>query len=176
MKKWLFACVVSLCFGLPALPAADEKQAAAPVNHLASLERYLGEWELHGKWDSGEKLDARAIYEWGINKKNIVAKTYVMNGDKEYQRYEGIMAWHPKKKSLFEISFAYDGAVTEIILEEKDKDTLHIGYVPYNEGEPSPVRQILKFKDNDTFVWTVSLKAGEEWKRLIEAPWTRKKK
>ena len=97
-----------------------------------------------------------------------------MNKDKEYQRYEGIMAWHPDKKSLYQISFAFDGSITETIMEAKEKDTIHVGFTPFQEGKPSLVRQTLRFTDKDHFVWNVQMKQGEEWKQLIEATWVRK--
>src|SRR5262249_42673978 len=140
-------------------------------------ERFVGgEWVTDGHWASGEPLHARGVYEWGVGKKIIKAYTYVTANGKEYQRYEGVMAWHPKKKSLFEISFAFDGAISEYILESKDNDTLQIGFVPYTEGEESKVRQTIKFNDNDSFVWTVSIKADDGWKQLIESTWHRRPK
>ena len=99
-----------------------------------------------------------------------------MNGTKEYQRYESILAWHPEKKSLFEITFAFDGGLSEVLIETKDKDTLLIGWAPYTEGKPSKVRQTIRFLDNDRFHWIASLKDGEEWKQIIDATWKRKEK
>ena len=141
---------------------------------LEPLARFIGEWQVEGQWSSGDKLQARGVYEWGLGKKILKAKTFVMNGDKEYQRYESIMAWHPKKNCLYEITFAYDGNISEVVLEPKDEDTLHIGYTPFHADQAQNVRQILKFKDNDHFVWTVTMKQGDEWKQLIEATWVRK--
>ena len=43
------------------------------------------------------------------------------------------------------------------------------------DSEPSKVRQIIKFTGKDSYVWTVFLNDGTEWKKLIEANWTRKK-
>src|ERR1700680_2647932 len=63
---------------------------------MAALAPFIGEWHVDGKWTGGEKLKARGVYEWGLGKKIIVAKTFVMDKGKEYQRYESIMAWHPK--------------------------------------------------------------------------------
>ena len=94
----------------------------------------------------------------------------------EYQRYEGVMAWHPEKKSLYQVSFAFDGSVNEVLIEIKDKDTLHVGCVPFAEGKPSLVRQVLRFLDNDRFQWTVSVRDGDGWKQVIDATWTRKSK
>jgi hypothetical protein len=149
----------------------------AAKDNLAPLARFIGEWEVDGKWSDGSILRARSTFAWGVNKKTIVDKTFVKDPSKgEYQRYEGTMAWNPKKKSLFEISFAYNGEMSEVLIEPVDKDTLHFGYLPYNEGEAQPVRQSIQFKGDDAFVWTVSLKGPDGWSNLIEATWRRKAK
>jgi hypothetical protein len=152
--------------------------ADAPAeDRLAPLARFIGEWEVDGKWSDGSALHARAVYTWGVNKKILVGKTFVKDPAKgEYQRYEGILAWHPKKKSLYEVSFAYNGDISEVLIDQADKDTLHLGYRPYNEGEPANVRQILHFTGDDAFVWTVSVKSDAGWNQLIEATWHRKGK
>jgi hypothetical protein len=164
------AVVVLLTIALPFRAGgqgADDK--------LAPLARFAGEWEVDGKWSDGSSLHARSVYTWSLGKKIMTAKTFVRNGDKEYQRYEGVLSWHPQKKSLFQISFSYDGSITETLIESKDANTLHIGFVPFTPGKPSPVRQVLRFLDNDRFQWTVSLKDGDGWKQLIHATWKRKK-
>jgi hypothetical protein len=143
---------------------------------LKALERFVGEWEVDGKWADGQRLQARGVYQWGLDQKIITAKTFVRDGDKEYQRYEGVFAWHPQKKSLFEISFAFDGAITEVLIEAKDKDTLHIGWVPFVPEKPSTVRQVIKFLDQDHFQWIVFIREGENWKQLIDATWKRRGK
>jgi hypothetical protein len=161
---------------LTALAAADDK-SPQQRNILAPLERFVGgEWVTDGRWASGDPLRARGVYEWGVGKKFIRAYTYVQDGDREYQRYEGIMGWHPKKRSLFEISFAFDGAVSEYMIESKDANTLLIGFTPYGEDQDNKVRQTIKFTHRDTFVWTVSLKADAGWHQIIESTWHRKPK
>jgi hypothetical protein len=170
--RWVAITVASTMLALPS-GRADDKLGANP---MAPLERFVGgQWVVDGKWANGEALHARTIYEWGLGKKIIRAKTFVKSEGAEYQRYEGILTWHPKKKCLVEISFAVDGALTEYVLETKDADTLDIGWRPYDDGEPNKVRQTLKFKDRDSFVWTVWLNTGEKWQQLIEATWHRKK-
>jgi hypothetical protein len=151
------------------LPADDKPKE----NHLAALERFAGSWQVDGKWSSGEALHARGVYAWGLGKRILTAKTFVKDGDREYQRYESILAWHPEKKSLYEITFAFDGHINEYLLDSKDPDTLHIGWTPYDPAKPSPVRQVIKFLDADHFQWTVLLKDGDEWKQLIDATWQR---
>ncbi len=146
-------------------------------DHVAPLARLVGEWVVDGKWSDGSTLQARTVYTWGVNKKIVVAKTFVQDPAKgEYQRYEGILAWHPKKKSLYEVSFAYNGDVSEVLIDQADKDTLHFGYRPFNDGDPANVRQVLHFTGNDAFVWTVSLKTETGWNQIIEATWRRKAK
>jgi hypothetical protein len=153
-------------------PASDP---AKKVDPMALLAPFVGEWHVNGKWAGGESLQARGVYEWGLGKKILIAKTFVTGAGKEYQRYESIMAWHPKKKSLYEITFAFDGSIKEVLIEPKHRNTLHIGYTPFHSDQPENLRQIIKFTDHDHFVWTVTLKQGEEWKQLIEATWERKK-
>jgi hypothetical protein len=162
----ILACAVSV-------PAADK---LAVENKLSALERLPGEWTVEGKWSNGSGLKARAVYEWGLGKKILKTKTIVKDGEREYQRYEGIIAWHPEKKSLFQISFAFDGGMTENLIDAKDKDTLQVGWTPFAKDKPAPVRQTLRFLDDDRFQWVVELKQGEKWVQLIDATWKRKGK
>src|SRR5262249_26646173 len=120
-------------------------------------------------------LHARGVYSWGLGKTILHARTFVRDGEREYQRYEGVMAWHPEKKSLFQVSFAYDGALTEVLMEPQGKDTLRVSWAPFHPDKPSRVRQTLTFLDDDHFRWVVELRDGDGWKQLIDATWVRKK-
>jgi hypothetical protein len=151
---------------------APDSQAATEA--LALLDRFAGEWTVDGKWSSGDELHARAVYEWRLGKKIMTARTFVRDRGKEYQRYESILAWKPELKSLFQISFAFDGTITEVLVEPKGKDTLNIGFTPFTPNRESKVRQVIRFLDNDRFQWTVSLKAGDNWQQIIDATWKRK--
>src|SRR5207302_1864149 len=105
-------------------------------------------WTVEGKWSDGSLLKARNIYAWSLGKKIMTSRTFVRDGDKEYQRYEAILACHPGKKSLYQVSFAFDGSMTETLMEAKDKDTIHIGWTPFAEDKPSMIRQTIRFVDN----------------------------
>jgi hypothetical protein len=152
------------------LCAADEP---ASPDKLAPLAPFAGEWQIDAKWSDGRPLHARNLYTWGLGKKIMTSKTFVTADGKEYQRYEGILAWHPDKKSLFHISFTYDGSLSQSIVEMPSKDTLHIGFVPFEAGKPSQVRQVIRFLDNDHFNWVVSLKDGDGWKQIMDGTWVR---
>jgi len=160
----LAALLVALVAGV--VPANERPPSD---DRLAPLARFAGEWQVDGKWSGGESLHARTVYEWGLGKKILKARTFVKKGNEEYQRYEGILAWHPKKKCLYEISFAFDGSISEYRLDAKDKDTLHIGWAPVAGSEMPRVRQTIHFTDDDHFQWLVQLRDGEGWKQLIDA-------
>jgi hypothetical protein len=162
---------VLVVLGGAGLMRAEDKPPAE--DKLAPLARFVGEWAVEGKWADGTGLRARNVCEWGLDKKILKTKSFVRNGDKEYQRYEGIFAWHPEKKSLFQISFAYDGSMTQTLVQSKDKDTLLIGWTPFAPETPSRVRQTIVFLDQDHYRWTVEVKQGEEFKQIIEATWKR---
>jgi hypothetical protein len=164
--------VMATILAFSGIATGGDKTAAE--DKLAGLDRFAGEWEVEGKWSDGQTLLARTVYEWGLNKKLMKASTFVKDGKKEYQRYEGILAWHPEKKSLFQISFAFDGSISEVLMHAKDKDTYQIGFEPFTAGKPTKVRQTLRFLDNDRYQWQVFIQEGTDWKQIIDATWKRK--
>ncbi len=156
------------------LGARCAETSAKGTKPMAPLERFVGgQWVVDGRWDAGEPLHARSIYEWGVNQKMIKARTYVRNGSTEYQRYEAVFGWDPKRKHLFETSFAFDGDVSNQVIEVADNDTLKIGWTPFSADDLPKVRQTLHFTSADSFVWTVWVKQKGDWKRIIEATWRR---
>jgi hypothetical protein len=172
MRTGLVAVVTIVAF---VASSSAAEQPASTGNPLAPLERYAGEWVVDGTWSDGQPLHARTVYAWSLDKRIMTTRTFVQKKDGgEYQRYESILAWHPEKKSLFQISFAYDSSLTETLIESKDADTLHIGWVPFTPEKPSRVRQILKFQDRDHFQWVVLLQDGSQWKQIMDATWKRK--
>jgi hypothetical protein len=169
-------CVLSVAVALMSAGLLRAEDKPASGDKMVGMGRFVGEWEVDAKWADGNRLQGRTVYAWSLGKKILTTKSFVGKGDKEYQRYEGVMAWHPAKKSLFHISFAYDGAVSETIVENKDNDTIQIGFKSFDPAKPSRVRQTIKFLGKDKFRWTVELKDGEGWKQLIDATWKRKAK
>jgi len=164
------------------MAAADDAPAASQ-NHMSALAKFDGEWHVNGKWSNGETLEARTVYHWGLGKKIVMAETYAKYRGKEYQRYENVMTWHPKKKCLYEISFTYDGEISEHVIDAVEPDTLHVDFRPLPDDVAGAaaktiapeLRQVLKFTDDDHMVWTVTMKQGGEWQQLIEATWVRQR-
>jgi hypothetical protein len=154
---------------------ADAPSAKKENDKLLPVARFIGgQWAIDGRWDSGEELHARSIYEWGLNKKFVKARTFVNNRGVDYQRYEAIFGFDPAKKSLYEVSFSFDGRMSEYTIEPKDASTLQIGWSPFGNGETPRIRQTIQFQDDNTFTWTVWMKDKGDWKRLIEGTWRRK--
>src|SRR3954465_4723342 len=89
-KSLILILIGVLALGWTTLFAADEAPATQP-SAVRHVEPYIGQWHIAAKWSDGNPLDARASYEWGLNKKFAVAKTFVKQPDgSEYQRYETI--------------------------------------------------------------------------------------
>ena len=150
---------------------------AGEEGELAPLARFVGEWRLAAKWADGTALRARAEYEWGLEKKIMRGRTFIIDAEgKERQRYEDVMAWDGRRGSLVDVSFSVDGAVNEIVVEKKDEDTLLWGWTPYLEGREGKVRQTIQFKGEDRFAWVVELKGEEGWRKIMEGTWVRAKR
>ena len=146
---------------------------ATDAGKLAPLSRFVGQWTLDAKWADGTPLKARAVHEWGLEKKILKARIFIIDGDTERQRYEEVMAYDPRRNSLVDISFSIDGAVNETLIETKDQDTLLFGWTPYHADKPAKVRQTIRFEGNDKYVWRVELNAEREWKQIMEGTWVR---
>ena len=164
-----------LCLSATAAWGADEPKPKVDP-HLVPLARFSGEWTVAGKWAAGNELHARTVYEWGLGGKILRAKTFVKDGETEYQRYEATFAWHPAKLCLYEISFAVDGAISEHKIETPDDQTLLIDFSPLEAGgRAGKLRQTLKFVDNDHFTWKIELNGESGWQTILDATWVRKK-
>jgi len=146
---------------------------AAGEDHLAPLSRFIGNWVIDAKWVDGNDLHARASYEWGLGKKIIKYKVWVGQGVDEYLRYEGVIAYHPMRKQIVEYSFAFDGGITEVVLDVKDADTVQTGFTAFDPANPPKVRQVLKFTGNDKHAWTVEVSADGQWQQIMDGVWKR---
>src|SRR5262245_13421382 len=72
---------VALVAGPGTARSADNPEKGDAKDPLAPLARFVGEWVVNGKWANGTELHARSVYEWGVNKKILTAKTYVQKAD-----------------------------------------------------------------------------------------------
>lgn len=158
----------------PHTPATPAASAAAEA--LAAMAPLVGEWTIDAVWDSGQPLKARNTYAWGVGGKHLRTATFLPQpGGGEIQRYEGIMTWHQRRESLVAYSFAVDGKVSEFAVDLVGGKTFRFGFRPWDAGVEPTLRQTTELVDADTLQWTVEMRTGTEWKRLISAPWKRVK-
>jgi hypothetical protein len=85
------------------------------------------------------------------------------------------MTWHPRKKTLTIYTFAFDGEVSEHRVTASADGAFKIGFTPWDSDDPANVRQTLRFTGDNEYVWTVELKKNDQWTRLIEGTWHRKR-
>jgi hypothetical protein len=176
----LFSMVIAGLLLQTGRAAADNKPAAAAQAkidpQLQPLARYVGgQWVVHGKWNNGPQLHAREIHELSLDGRIIRSRTFVTKDDgTEYQRYESINFWHPKKKQLMFHSYAFNGAIDEGLIEPQSDGSLLYPPAIGDDGKPGPIRQTIKFTDDDTMIWTVFKRNddGSE-ETMIEATWKR---
>jgi hypothetical protein len=173
-KSWLIALTLLV---VPSVSACAQEKAdgSTAADPIAPLGRFVGgEWKVEGKWSNGQELRARSVYVWGVNKKVIMAKTFVQDGKGgEYQRYEDVMFWHPQQKRLMLHTYAFNGAFGETVTECPEANKLRFGFTPVTADKPSKVRQTIVFTDDDTFTWKVEMQNKDKWEQLIEATWKR---
>jgi len=157
--------------------AADQPAASASsLQSVDALKPFVGEWTIDAKWDDGRPLRARNVYSMELGGRHMRARTFLPQPDgSEIQRYDGFMTWHPEKKSLVQYAFAMDGGVREQCIETTDGKVFRVGFTPFEQGGESNLHQTIEFLSADEFEWTVEIREGGEWKRLIKARWKRSK-
>lgn len=125
-----------------------------------------GTWLYEGQWGNGQKFKQEHIFEWGLNRQIMKVKTYgtVNQETGEYGlRNEGIRAWDTKTETVKFYEFDVFGGATigDCVFE---KDRFHYEYLYEIEGRQQLMRDTWKFMDKDTYLFSVNLKSGDEWK------------
>ncbi|HYF52193.1 MAG TPA: hypothetical protein VEJ63_22490 [Planctomycetota bacterium] len=171
MRLWLALTVAALL--LMSVRAADTSATSVDTKAtLAALAPLIGgEWRVNAKWASGEPLNARSIYDWGVGKKFVTGKVFVTNPDgKEYQRYESVYGMRDGKLMLWDFSFEGVVDLSEWKLDGKRLYTERLMKSP--NGESKMVQSIELFEENK-FRWIVAFEGGGKKNTLIDATWVR---
>lgn len=146
--------------------AADQ---AEPLDRVALL---IGEWRIEAQWAGGEALKGRQTYEWGLNKKFVVARTYVTknDGSGEYQRYESVFA--VKDGKLVSYNFAFDGtsSVSEGLL---DGDTLRVKREVEGPNGAMVIKQELELTSGAQSRWRVWVERDGKQEQVMDGTWVR---
>lgn len=140
---------------------------------LDSVAPYVGgEWRIDGAWKDGTPLTARATYEWSVGKKFIIARTFIGEPGKQYQRYTTIFGEDNGK--LMAWGFVFDGHhdVSEFKIDGK---RLHSDKpMPAADGSTgSTLHQSIEMTEPNQFHWVVSIESKGEDKPVMDGVWIR---
>lgn len=168
MKKLL---IVLLLYSVWGYGQTSKEAAFETLDNLVG-----GKWLYEGQWGNGQKFKQEQIFEWGLNRQVMKVKIYgIVNQESgEYGlRNEGIRAWDAKAQTLKFYEFDVFGGVTvgECVFEE---DRFHYEYLYEIEGKQQLMRDTWKLVDKDTYLFSVSMKSGDEWKVFTSNEITRR--
>jgi hypothetical protein len=165
---YVLRCFIVAALALVAIPLvqAQENKDSNPVESLACF--VGGAWVGEGQHGADRDFRTRVVYEWGLNRRLLKAKSY-LNGDKgEELVYESVFTWHPQKKTLVFLSVSAGGGIFEGTME-KQGNTFEAHFHSYSGPASSMFRQTIQFLDNDHALWTVFAKKGDDWVKVIES-------
>jgi hypothetical protein len=157
-----------LCAGAAVL--GQSPQPSTKPSALDVFKPYIGQWKINATWSGGSPLEARATYDWGLNKRFVVAKTFVKTPDgREYQRYESIFA--EKDGQLLCYGFVYSGDA-----DVRQWNTT--GARLWNEWTMDGADGTGKFRQSVELVdghihWLVERQRDGQWEQLMDGKWER---
>ena len=163
--------VGAMALGLAVLFCGSAR-AADETGPLEKVARLLGEWRIEAQWTGGEALKGRQTYEWGLNKKFIVAKTFVTknDGSGEYQRYESVFG--VKDGKLVSYNFTYDGT-SSVSEAQLDGDTLRITGKVGGSGGAVVIKQELVLSTGTESRWQVWVVRDGKEEQVMDGTWRR---
>jgi hypothetical protein len=164
MGVWLV--VAALACGASSGRAADDKKDTNPLEALAPF--VGGSWVSKGKGPTKGAFRTRVVYEWGLKHRLLKARSYLVGDKGEELVYESVFGWHPKKKHIFFHSFSGQGHIFEGTVT-RNKDTFELLFKSYTKDGAATYRQTIQFVDKNNTRWTVSLKKGDDWVKVIDA-------
>ena len=170
---------VAIIIGALAMPfigRADEPTTSpatapstAPAARLSILEPLIGgDFRIDAQWKRGGPLKARETYAWGVGRKFIVAKTYVIRPDgTEYQRYE--TTFGIEEGQLIAYAFTADGEFQRIPVKVDGTQL-----VMDSSQRGTSIRQTLDLSRPNEIGWKVAVsRRGGEWQEMMDGVWKR---
>lgn len=153
--------------------AAAPTTAPSKADPLQALVPFIGEWKIDTTWKDGNPLKARDVYEWGVGKKFIVAKTFVQKPDgTEYQRYETIFGVQDGKLMAWE--FVFDGKTDSMEFQVDGKKLVCAKPMDAPAGKPKVIlHQSLELVDANSFRWKVAIEQDGKMNELMDGTWVR---
>jgi hypothetical protein len=156
--RGLAAAAVLMFVALSASRADDPK----PADPLKPFDRFVG-----GAWESEGDFKVHVAYEWGINKKLLKIKSYLIGQSGPNFMYESAVYWHPGKKQVVFQSIGTSGGLFEGVMSAKE-NVYTSDFTSFEGDKSTEFRQTLEFQDDDHVLWTVLRKTGDQWVKLHE--------
>jgi hypothetical protein len=144
---------------------ADDTTASNPLDDLAPF--VGGSWVGKGKHGTDD-FRTRVVYEWGLNRRLVKAKSYLKTDKGEQLVYESVFTYHPGKKKVVFLSVAADGHIFDGTLR-KDGDAYESQFDSLSQDKTATYRQTIRFVDKDHTEWQVYAKKGNDWVKVIDS-------
>jgi hypothetical protein len=157
MRRFTSLTVVAiLCAGHFAY---GQEEPGPNYQHLKPMEWLVGEWyfettlednflDLGGK---GDKLTFHMVFEWGLNKNIIMARSKAFVRGKQFLEHQTTIGWDGEKKQVVALSFQESGGRGEgtVTLENEGIVVQKVRLVS-PEGQSANVTVTIKRIDQDT--------------------------
>ena len=160
----------ALALGAPSTLSAADDKPAAEANPLEAMARFVGgAWIGEGKGPGGTNdFHTKVAYEWGLNRRLLKLKSFLVRGGAEQPAYETVYFWHPGRRQILFYSISAQGGLFEGTTKANG-DTFESQFTSYQGEQATTYRQTVRFVDADHTEWTVHAKKGEEWVKVIES-------
>ena len=150
--RYLFTAVLLL--GVPSQILGDDRAITAS-NPLAPFERLVG-----GRW---EVADSYQEFEWGVGRKSVRARSYVVRDGVAKPVSEGAWFWHPAERRIAGVFTAIDMPVVLFYYTTRFEDDVMICDLNAYDAEGNETRyeERWTFTSKDEYRW-VLLSHSEE--------------
>lgn len=146
--------------------------AAPTAQGMAALEKLIGTWTTTQGESGSTKPGMRVVYDWGLNKQVMHAKSFQSSGGAELPVYETTIAWHPRNKQYVFRSVSATGDMFDGVAEMVG-DTLEWQWDGISGDKVTVYRQSQKLVGSDKYDWTVYVRTPDGWKQMMEATFTK---
>jgi hypothetical protein len=163
------ARTIVLASFLAIVPAWSRADDAKPADPMAAFDRFVG-----GAWVTEGDFKVRVVYEWGLNKKLLKIKSYLVGSDGPRLVYESVVYWHPEKKQVVFQSISGQGGLFDGVMT-KEGNVFKSVFTSYDDSRATPYRQSIEFLDDDHVIWTVQGQKDGEWGTLHQGKEHREK-
>jgi uncharacterized protein YndB with AHSA1/START domain len=159
------------------LSALHDKMAATlkestGATGLDAFAPFIGEWTADGTWGDADTGSMRVTYEWALDRKAVVIKSYVNRDGNENMVYQTLCSRHPQSGDISFRSVSVWDVLYEGIAEARPDQTLEYHWFDFAKDETRAWRQTIKCH-GDTYDWKVYKQGDAGWVLAKESTYHR---